>query len=96
VYKLILFLSLILFLPFSALRLMFSQTGYEGSEGPDRGSSLPSAPCRVLVHLVDTIIEEDLRIRLIPRTFPENVAVNGPPPIACINYLGFNASSKNM
>ena len=60
--NLIFFLPLILSLPFSALRLMFSQGGYEGNEGPDRGSSLPSAPCHVLVRLVDTIIEEDLTI----------------------------------
>jgi len=94
--KLILFLSLILSLPLSALRLMFSQAGYEGNEGPDRRSSLPSSPCRVLVRLVDTIIEEDLRIRLIPQTFPENIAINGPPSRACVERLGFNASSKSM
>ena len=80
--------------PFSALRLTFSRVAYEGNEGPDRGSNLLPAPCRVLVRLVGTMIEEDLGIRLIPRTFPENVALNGPPPTA--ERRGSNASSKNM
>ena len=48
----------------------------------------------MLVRLEGTIIEEDLTIRLIPQTFEENVAVNGPPPTA--KRLGSNASSKNM
>ena len=67
---------------------------YEGNEGPDRESNLRTSPCNVLVHLGDTIIEEDLTIQLIPRTFEENIAVNGPPPTA--ERLGSNASSKNM
>ena len=81
-------------LPFSALRPTFSQVDYEGNEGPDRESNLPPSPCNVLVRLEGTIIEENLTIRLIPRTFEENVAVNGPPPTA--ERLGSNASSKNM
>ena len=88
------FLSLLLPLPFSALRPTFSQVDYEGNEGPDRGSNLAASPCNVLVRLEGTIIEEDLTIRLIPRTFEENAAVNGPPPTA--GRLGSNASSKNI
>ena len=67
---------------------------YEGNEGPDRESNLPPSPCNVVVRLEGTIIDEDLTIRLIPRTFEENAAVNGPPPTA--ERLGSNASSKNM
>jgi len=76
------------------LRPTFSQVDYEGNEGRDRGSNLDASPCNVLVRLEGTIIEEDLTIRLIPRTFEENAAVNGPPPTA--ERLGSNASSKNM
>ena len=78
-----------------ALRPTFSQVDYEGNEGPDRGSNLPASPCNVLVRLEGTIIEEDLTIRLIPQTFPENIAINGPLSTACAEHLGFNASSKN-
>jgi len=75
----------------------FSQTGYDGSEGPDRRSTLPNIPCHVVIHLKDTRIETSLTLRLIPRTFPENVAANGPQPSPCTaEFKEANASSKNM
>ena len=76
------------------MRPTFSQVDYVGNEGQDRGSNFDASSCRVTVRLEDTIIEEYLTIQLIPRTFEENIAVNGPPPTA--ERLGSNASSKNI
>jgi len=79
------------------VRLGFSQAGYDGREGPDRRSTLPNIPCRVVIHLKDSTIETSLTLRLIPRTFPENVAANGPQPPPCTAaFKEANASSKNM
>jgi len=74
--------------------LGFSEDDYSGSEGPDRRSSLPNAPCRVGVSLQDITIEAPLTFRLIPRTIPENVNANGPLPTATL--IRANASSKDM
>ena len=82
---------------FSAVRPGFSQADYDGREGPDRRSTLPNIPCHVVICLNDTKIETSLTLRLIPRTFPENVASNGPQPPPCTSaFKEANASSKNM
>ena len=88
---------IILHTSFAALRLGFSQAYYEGNEGPDRRSTLPNTPCTVTIRLQDTTIEADLTLHVIPRTFPENIAANGPRPPTCTEVSkGANASSKNM
>ena len=76
------------------MRPGFSQASYDGSEGPDRRSALPNMPCHVVVYLKDTVIETPLKFQLIPRTFPENVAANGPQPSPCTAaFKEANASS---
>ena len=51
-------------------------------------------PCRVNIGLYNTTIEAPLTLRLIPRTIPENFAVNGPPLTSVLR--GANASRKNV
>ena len=70
---------------FPDLRLGFEAQGYTASEIGGR--------CHVTVILQPSTFEV-LRLRLIPRTFPENVAANGPLPNATCR--GVNASSKNI
>jgi len=84
------------FLFFSVLRPGFSQEDYTGNEGPDEISSLPSMPCTVIIGVFTETIENDLVLRLSPRTYSENIAANGPPPTAPRLDMEFNASSKNM
>ena len=82
---------------FSAVRPGFLEEGYDGREGPDRRSLLPNIPCRVVIRLKDTTIETPQTLRLTPRTYPENVAANGPQPPPCTAaFKEANASSKNM
>jgi len=64
----------------------FSETDYTGNEG---GS------CRMSISIPATArIDQSLTLRLIPRTFAENAALNGPPIPA--NRQGINANSKTM
>ena len=79
----------------SDIRLGFLQEAFDGgNEGSDQQSTLPNMPCRVIVSLHNTTIEAPLILQLIPRTIPENVVANGPPPTATLG--GANASRKNM
>jgi len=82
-------INIILFLD---ITLGFLQEAYDGgNEGSDQ---LPNMPCRVNIGLYNTTIEAQLTLRLIPRTIPENFAVNGPLLTAVLR--GANASRKNV
>ena len=78
-------MTVIILHSFPDLRLGFEAQGYIATE--------PGRRCRVTVSLQQSTFET-LRLRLIPRTFPENVAANGPLPRA--TRTGANASSKNI
>ena len=67
----------------------FSEADYTGQEED------PNTPCRVVIEIPDSDrIDQPLILRLIPRTFAENAAVNGPP--IATDRMGINATSKTM
>ena len=66
------------------MTLGFSEADYAGDEGDS---------CRMSIQIPNRI-DQPVILRLIPRTFAENAAVNGPP--IATDRMGINATSKTM
>ena len=65
--------NIIVLLFFSELRLGFSESIFEGREGPDP----PNSPCNVMVQLLDISIANPVTLRFIPQTFDESAVAIG-------------------